>query len=160
FPELKLPLVQNNGGPIMKAVRIVPVLIKGLDPSEGDDIVKALDAWTKSSAWKAQLSEYGVGAGSVAPGIKYDGEGPTTEPGKLSEADQKAFVKAHAAEWDTPSEDSYYVVLFPPDPITVLDGRGTPECEIGGGGHPTVALDDGTLLKFSALQRCPFEQFD
>ena len=134
-----VPQIVSGGGPVMASVRVVPVFF----PNDAQQ-TKLLDYLTKLAAsptWATQVSEYGVGAISVATPVTI-----TTAPNaNVADADIQAFLASSLdgshAEWgptDSATLATSVYVLFYPSATTITFGSDT-SCNAFRGYHHRTA---------------------
>ncbi len=146
----KLPLLVNQGGPILPHVAIVTVTWPA-DPIAHD--LATFDAWMPTSDfYTSSVAEYGPLAGS------YDGAwSPTSAaPATLDDAAiQKMLLDAWAATTNklpAPSADRLYTI-YPPAGTTVTS-FGTEGCTGFQAYHSSVKAPTGETLVYAVMPRC------
>jgi hypothetical protein len=144
-----LPIVPNQGGPIIAAPKLVTITWAS-DSMLASDI-ETFDAWIlQSSFWKL-LSEYGVGTGSVIATWHV----PTDLPAMVTETDVATFLvnAIGAGSVPQPTPDTLYS-MFLPLGVATTGSNGT-SCIDNGGYHDATMLSDGKKVYYSVVPRCP-----
>lgn len=134
-----LPQVANNGGPVLKTPKIVPVVFPGF--SFKNEVVDLAAKMGKSAYWKAVTSEYGVGPLEAVAAIDVAEAAPTVLP----DADIQAWLVSrfdgtHPEFGTTPVEGAIYTLYYPASTTIYLGKAPTPSdggvADSGDGGRP------------------------
>lgn len=148
-----VPQVVNGGGPVLASPVFVPVVFPATTfKTEIDDFFpKAV----VSSAWAAELTEYGVGAGVAVPSV-------TSSPlpgASISQADLESFVASHVGvgAWGTPDTGEFgsqFYVLFLPPGVSVLLPSGKTTCGAGPYGYHRSVKVGATYVPYAVVANC------
>jgi hypothetical protein len=103
----------------------------------------------------ASLSEYGVGAATLAPAITL----ADAPPAQITNFDIQSWVAGAIASGQLPAPDAntLYTLVYPPQ--TEVDfvgffGGGFPECSGFGAYHDAIVLPSGAVASFVVSARC------
>lgn len=156
------PTVASSGGPVLRAPRLVPVFVDGGDARPDPyrtDLVRFLQRYAASGVWTAQLSEYGVGAGTVADALRSSGAGLAS--GTLTAARLHEWVvdQLNRGAWGDAGRDAFFVVFLDPGRQVSLS-RAMVTCRGVGGYHEGATLSDGSPAAFAVIPRCEDQEID
>jgi hypothetical protein len=156
-PVPALPVIPNQGGPVIAAPEIVTITW------QGDTIVsglEAFDAWlVKSAFWKDMMAEWGVGPGTYVGAHHV----PTVAPATLDDADiQKLLTDGFAAGTIPRPNGSRIYTVYPPAGTTVTN-FGTEGCSGFQAYHfslavPASAAGPATTALYAVAPRCASSQ--
>lgn len=115
-PVPPLPVIPNQGGPVIASPEIVSITWQGDLIASG---LEAFDAWmVKSSFWKEMMAEWGVGPGTYVGAYHV----PTAAPAMLDDADiQKLLTDGFAAGKIPRPNGSRIYTVYPPAGTTVTN---------------------------------------
>jgi hypothetical protein len=164
------PTVLNDGGPVMKAPKIVAITFPDdtLAPNLDDFVAKFTAA---SAYWAGATAEYGVGPMAKAIDVLDSEVFPANTT--LADTDIQAFLQARilgkplpgadagaeagAADAGTPypaaDANTIYTFFFPTQVTVSL--QGSLSCQGFDGYHGDFALPDGTFVTYAVVTRCP-----
>lgn len=144
-----LPVVPNQGGPIIASPKLVTITWVSDSASAAD--LETFDAWILQSSFWKPLSEYGVGQGSVIATWHVPNDLPTMN----TETEIATFLTnaIGAGSVPQPTPDTLYSIYLPLGVITT--GSNGTSCMDNGGYHQATALSDGRKVYFSVVPRCP-----
>ncbi len=149
------PAVASAGGPVLRAPRLVPVFVRVGDPVDGPEerlVMQFLTRYASSATWRAQLEEYGVGEGSVAPAVHTDGAGLAT--GTISSTRLRAWVmsQVESRAWGDHDENTLYVIMLGAGrQVQVLS---TVTCQGVGGYHADFRDGARTPVAYAVIPDC------
>ena len=136
------PLVVDNGGPTLRAPRIVTVTWDG--DVNRDIYEKFGDQIGATTYWRDNTSEYGVGpAVSGAANHVHIATPLTTISDEEIDSLVRANVTNAASGWPAPDQQTIYNIYLPPNSLTF---GGQDACQFGVGGYHTdspLDLSDG-----------------
>ena len=154
YPAFKmdLPRLQNQGGYVMTAPKIVTVTWPG---DKAADTFEAFgDHIGATSYWKAITAEYGIGPATSGP----DAHVRVTEaaPTKTSVEELDAYVVDRLtnltdSKWPAPTDDSIYVLYL--SSSTMLDYQGSNACLQIGGYHTSTDVG-GKEVSYAIIPYC------
>lgn len=148
-----LPLVPNQGGPILASPEIVTVTWSG-DPVAAD--LEAFDAWWAPSAtWKTIMAEWGVGAGTYVASARLTSAAPAT----LSDDDLHVLLQSLFDAGKLPAPNGRRIYMIYPPAGTVVTSFGAAGCDAFQAYHSAVdvtATDAGPAAKaiYAVTPRC------
>jgi hypothetical protein len=148
-----LPVVPNQGGPILASPEIVTVTWSG-DPIATD--LEAFDAWWAPSAtWKAIMAEWGVGAGTYVASARLTSAAPAT----LSDDDLHVLLQSLFDAGTLPAPNGHRLYMIYPPAGTVVTSFGAIGCEAFQAYHSALdvtASDAGPAAKaiYAVTPRC------
>ena len=157
-----IPLILNNGGPVLTAPEIVTVTWKG---DAFEQRLQAFGTAIHTSAWwTAVSSEYGLGQATVGADVVIPSQASPTYtdtqiPGASSPI--KDMIASNVADgtFPAPTANTLYVIYLPQGVSVSLDGQ--PSCVQGGiGGYhmsASVTPPGGTAVdvSYAIVPRCP-----
>lgn len=155
-PHTLIPPIPNNGGAIIKNVRLVTLTYDD-DPQRAQD--EAYAAWIVQSRWLSQVgTEYGVGPGSNL-NVRLPGVAPTT----LLDSDVQALVANLIADGGVPAPavgdgggapSELYMMYFPAS--TSISGSGLGQsCQSFGGYHnESTVPTSGVPFSYGVIPTC------
>jgi hypothetical protein len=129
-PHAPLPVVPNNGGPILAAPKLVTIVYAGFAESA---TMSAFGDWIVGSSWLMTVGhDYGVGPGSHVTHVVLPGPAPA----QVSDLDVQALLQSKLGDGTLPSaagadaggDAGYlYMIFYPPSTQTgsFLDGPST-----------------------------------
>ena len=148
FGQYPLAQLQNLGGPVLKAPRIVAVFF-------GNDWMQSstealLQSYGCTSLWHDAVNEYGVGAALYERSVVLPAYALPTGPG-ASFAGFEAWVAegADVNGFGALSEDDVVMFFLPPN--VQIDGS---ECLTGSGAHSSVSTNAGRLVRYAYIDTC------
>ena len=150
-----VPEVVSLGGPVLRSPRMVPVFIAdpgvGIDP-EVARVELFLTAYAGSQTWRAQLEEYGVGPGSVAPALRVSTAGLGS--GLIPSARLINWLSAQveSGAWGTPDEDTLYLLMLDGSRQVSLGPSRT--CEGVGGYHSDLRGQSFRRVAYAVIPDC------
>jgi hypothetical protein len=150
----QMPQLQKGElSPIASPV-VVPLYFTG--ETESTAVDGALSKWIASKYWSDAVSEYGVGAGTVAPSIAF----AETPGAMLTQDDVESWLAAkldgtHAemGPVDAANLASKVFVLFYPAASTITF-NGSASCADFGSYHVGVTLATGAVVSYVVMPRC------
>ena len=152
-PVPALPVIPNQGGPVIAAPEIVSVTWQGDSIASG---LEAFDAWmVKSAFWKDMMAEWGVGPGTYVGAFHV----PTAAPATLDDADiQKLLTDGFAAGKIPRPNGSRIYTVYPPAGTTVTN-FGTEGCSGFQAYHyslsvPASAAGPAATALYAVAPRC------
>jgi hypothetical protein len=143
FATRPLPLLETQGGPVLRNPRVVAVFF-GDDPLR-EKTEALLKSYGCTSAWHEATSEYGVGDALYERSLVLP-EFPAVEGIPAFED----WMRAQASTLGLRAGERIFV-FYPPAGVRVP----APPCEGGLGYHASMTLDGGTSVVYSVLNRCP-----
>jgi hypothetical protein len=167
FIPTDVPQVENQGGPVMTAPKVVPIFYAADDATTVASIKDFVSKLPHSSYWMGFTSEYGVGdVTAEAPIVLTD-----TLPQYWDDSQIQAFLAAKLNAGDpafpAPDANTIYAFFFPPNvTITTL---GTPDSDAGdaaappasatsctgfGGYHDNITLANNMDVAYAVVPRC------
>lgn len=156
-PAPPLPIIPNQGGPIIAAPEIVTITWPGDAIASG---LEAFDAWmVKSAFWKDMMAEWGVGPGTYVGAVHLPGAAPAT----LDDAEiQKLLADGFAAGTIPRPNGSRIYTVYPPAGTTVTN-FGTEGCNGFQAYHysmavPASAAGPATTALYAVAPRCAATQ--
>jgi hypothetical protein len=159
-PHPALPTVINCGpGPVLKTPNVVPIFFTGDDPTMVSDLTDFVNTLGATDYWKANVTEYGVGALTAsAPVTIADPAMDTTDDeiqGWLADQITAGVLPApDGLPTDTASNTIY--AIFYPHGTTITEG-GEQSCQAFGGYHNNIVYN-GKSIAYAVLPRC--DNFD
>jgi hypothetical protein len=156
-PVPALPVIPNQGGPVIAAPEIVTVTWQGDTLATG---LEAFDAWmVKSAFWKTMMAEWGVGPGTYVGAYHV----PTAAPATLDDAGvQKLLSDGFAAGTIPRPNGSRIYTIYPPAGTTVTS-FGSEGCSGFQAYHysfavPASAAGPATTALYAVAPRCADSQ--
>lgn len=149
----KVQQVLSNGGPVLAAPQIVPIVFpaSSFETETADFVSKAVT----STEWMAQLAEYGVGAGTSVDPIA-----AAALPGKnITKADLEAYIvqQIGSGAWGTPDTTEFgsqYYVLFLPKVVSIALPIGKNTCNGGPVGYHNEVVVGATHVPYAVVANC------
>jgi len=142
-----LPLVVNEGGPVMTVPKFVAITFPG------DTLATSIADFSSKigagSYWSSVVSEYGVG-----PGTSTAVQMTTSPAATLTDDDIQAFLKAQIGTTLPEPDVNTLYALYYPQGVTVTMQGGT-SCQAFGAYHGDIALPGGKFAAYAVLPRCP-----
>jgi hypothetical protein len=132
------PTIKNYGGPVLVTPKIVPIFFTDDADATVTDLTDFLTAYVQSTAFSG-VSEYGVGAATVAPPVKVTLALQST----VSDSDISNWLadRLDADDAAIPAaDDNTLYVVFAPSGKQVNVG-GSDLCQLGLGTHEDFLLD-------------------
>lgn len=157
-PHPVAPKVVSYGGSVDKAPKIVPIFFK-------NDALKAglVDFASKIGAspyWKANTTEYGVGAVTSGPAVELTTAPPATITDKGVETFlQGLFDGTHPEFGTAPDPNTIYTIYFPLSTTITISGGGglgggsSTSCDAFGGYHDSTTVGT-TPLVYAVVPEC------
>ena len=148
-----LPVIPNQGGPILASPEIITVTWTG-DPLVAG--LESFDAWWVTSAtWKTIMAEWGVGAGTYVGSVHLTGAAPQT----LDGTDVDALLRAGFAAGTIPPPNGSRIYMIYPPSGTDVTNFGAKGCDAFQAYHYAVdaaASDAGPAAKayYAVTPRC------
>lgn len=149
----KVPQIVSLGGPVLAAPRIVPILFP--TTSFKAEITDYLPKGVASVEWAAQLTEYGVGAGTAAAPVMSVAL-PSTSP-TLAELEAFIAQQVGAGAWgvaDTTQFSSQLYVLFLPQGTNVVFPGGKASCSGAPNGFHIEVTVGATHVPYAVVSNC------
>ncbi|CAN5894042.1 hypothetical protein BH11MYX4_BH11MYX4_07850 [soil metagenome] len=152
-----LPVIPNQGGPILANPELVTVTWAGDPIADG---LEAFDTWLITSAtWKTMMAEWGVGAG------KYSGSArlAAAAPASLSEDDVAALLRSGFQAGTIPRPNGSRIYMIYPPAGTAVTSFGAAGCDAFQAYHYAVDIaatpaGPATKAYFSVTPRCASTQ--
>jgi hypothetical protein len=177
------PQVQDMGGPVLKAPKIIPVFFHGDDPKMTAQLADFTHKIGQTDYWKAIVTEYGSGPATGLDPIQLtQADDPSAT---IDDSDIQTWLagklNANDPAFGTPDENTIYALYYPHGVTITLNGGGggapdggVPEggvpdaggggfggvqksCSSFGGYHQDIRLDDahnGLHVAYAVLPRC------
>lgn len=148
-----LPVVPNQGGPILATPEIITITWSG-DPIATQ--LEAFDAWwVKSATWKTMMAEWGVGAGKYVGAVRL----PSAAPPVIDESGVAALLRTGFAAGTIPAPNGSRLYMIYPPAGTVATLGGTEGCSGFQAYHSSVDVPAGdagpaTKAYYSMTPRC------
>jgi hypothetical protein len=147
-----LPLIPNQGGPVIAQPEIVTITWKG-DPIEAD--LLAFDEWmVKSSFFSTMMAEWGVGAGTHGGSLSM----ATPAPATLDDSAIHSLLQDAITQGTVPPADGSRIYTVYPPPGTVVTSFGAEGCSAFQAYHSSFVATlpgGGTALAvYAVTPRC------
>jgi len=142
----------NLGGDVLAAPKIVPITFAG--DSRAPDLEAFATSFAASDTLKSQVSEYGVGAATVATPIHLaDAATAATSDTDIQKLVTTSLTGATPA-WGTPDKSAIYTLFYPS--TTKITAPNGVSCAVNGFGgyHSEVALADGSAIVYAVIAGC------
>lgn len=142
------PQVANSGGSVVASPKVMPIYFDGYTyRAKLDSFHEKLQG---SKYWNNSVSEYGVGALSVLPGVTISGAAPAS----ISDDGIQTWLKSKFTDGTlgTPDQDIAYAVYYPKSTTVTLDGDRS--CSSFGGYHSEVNLGGGKKVGYAVIPTC------
>lgn len=149
------PQVVNSGGPVLRAPRVVPIFVASSASTnwvDEDAELEFMRRYVTSATWLAQVSEYGVGVGTVDAAIHSDGAGLPT--GTMTATRLRTWVLSqieHRA-WGEPTEDVMYVLML--DSSRQVSSGDSVTCRGIGGYHSDLRDSERRSIAYAVIPEC------
>jgi hypothetical protein len=149
------PAVANSGGPVLHAPRLVPVFVSSGDGGTWPDEASELEfmrRYLASSTWLAQVSEYGIGAGTVSDAYHSNGAGLPT--GTVTASRLRTWVGAQidAGAWGAADGDTLYVLML--DARRQVQSGDDATCRGIGGYHSDLRDSARRSIAYAVIPDC------
>jgi hypothetical protein len=149
-----MPQIPNNGGAVLHDPVLVTVTFPN-DPLKADleafgDVIGSLSWWPTVNA------EYGVGPATSGGHVVI----PDPPPAQMSDADVEAFLQAKITDGTlpAPTDQTIYVLYYPPSTVISLGGGGGDSCGAYLGYHSGISADVGgghlVPTAYAVVARC------
>jgi len=143
-------VVNSNNGPVLGTPKVVPIYFGNDDTTFTAQITTFLDALPQSTYWGPQVTEYGVGALTIATPIQ------------LTESALTAINDTAIQQWLTtklgsdpsfpvPDANTVYAIFYPTGTVVTLDMDTS--CSDFGGYHSSVPYNTSNV-SYAVVPRC------
>jgi hypothetical protein len=150
FPHPPLPQIVHQGGTVMMAPKVVPILYA----SDGYafEVNKFLGELASSQFWGMATKEYGVGALTIATPIMLQ----QTPPALMDDFDVQALLATNIGKngWPAADANTIFMVTFPQQTKVTYPKIGT-ACVDFWSYHYEMPLDGGGKAAYIVQPRCP-----
>jgi hypothetical protein len=154
YPAFKadLPQLQQNGGYVMVAPKIVTVTWPG--DKAADKFEAFGDHIGGTQYWKAITEEYGIGPATSGP--ENHVRVTETAPARMTVDEVDAYVVERVtnlatSKWPAPTDDTIYIMYL--SPSTTLDYNGSNACFQIGGYHTSTDVG-GREVSYAVIPYC------
>ena len=149
------PTVVSSGGPVLRAPRLVPVWVSGADGAPSPDegmLMEFLRQYMASETWLSQVSEYGVGAGTVLDAVHSNGAG--LPAGTFSAALLRTWIQTQfeRGAWGEYADDTLFVVML--DHARQVQSGNDATCQGIGGFHSDLRDVERHPLAYALIPDC------
>ncbi|HSQ66690.1 MAG TPA: hypothetical protein VLM85_25895, partial [Polyangiaceae bacterium] len=152
YPAFKVdaPQVVTSGGPVLAAPKIVPVYFANDSTAFTDSITTFLNKLPTSTYWGPEVTEYGVGAISIATPVQLTENAVAS----TTDTDIKTWLTGKMSDPAFPAADANTIyVLFYPTGTTISLGQSGTSCQAFGGYHDNIAYQTNNVA-FAVIPRC------
>lgn len=149
------PTVVSGGGPVLRAPRIVPVFVaSGADTTWPDERAEIdfMRRYVASATWRAQVTEYGVGAGTVTDAYHSDGAG--LPAGTVTATRFRTWVlnQIESRAWGAPDENTLYILML--DARRQVQSGADATCRGIGGYHSDLRDIERRSIAYAVIPDC------
>jgi hypothetical protein len=152
YPAFKIdaPQVQNFGGALLTAPKVVPVYFANDDTTFTGNVTTFLDKLPASTYWPAISTEYGMGAMTVTTPVQLTEDAPTT----IDDTAIKTWLAGKMGDpaWPTADANTVYTIFYPTGTSITL--QGDTSCDTFGGYHDSFPLNNTTNIAYAVVPRC------
>jgi hypothetical protein len=159
---LDVPQVVSGGGPTLATPKVLPIFYPGYDLQAG--VVDFVSTVGATDYWKANTTEYGVGALVASTAIILTDTPPTTIDDSAIQTWLASMLDGTHADFGQPDPNTIYTIFYP-STTTITDGSGggpggggaASSCQDFGGYHNdiTLTLATGTIdIAYAVVPEC------
>jgi hypothetical protein len=152
YPAFKVdaPQVVTGGGAVLATPKVVPVYFSNDSSTFTDSVTTFLGKMAASTYWGPSITEYGVGALSIATPVQLAEAAPTT----IDDSAIQTWLASKLTDATLPAPDANTVyVLFYPSATTSITLQGETSCQQFGGYHSDIAYKT-TDVAYAVIPRC------
>lgn len=171
FVPKDVPQVSDQGGPVLKTPKLVPIFYAEDDPTTVASVKDFLSKLGATNWWKTWSTEYGVGSLTIADPIVLPDSLPPTWDDANIQADLQARLTTSdggPGELPLPDGQTIYTYIFPPGVNITETGTptdaGAPEgglyddggvnCTVGGYHSDMIVGSGNTDVAYAVIPHC------
>jgi hypothetical protein len=144
-----MPVLQNNGGPVLAHPKITTVTFPG------DTMASTLEAFGAGIGatpyWSAATAEYGVGAATAGTPVHLTESAPANIDDAAIQTWLAGKLDGTHAEFGVPTANSLYAIYYPSTTTVTL--QGITSCTQFGGYHNSIVLG-AQQIAYAIMPRC------
>ncbi len=152
YPAFKVdaPQVETGGGPMLTTPKVVPVYFGNDDTTFTGTITTFLGKLAASSYWGPSITEYGIGAMTVATPVQLTEDAPAT----IDDSAIQTWLAGKMGDpaWPTNDANTLYVLYYP-SATTSITLQGQTSCNQFGGYHSDAVTKVGDV-SYAVIPRC------
>ncbi len=150
-PHPAVPQVQNAGGPVLTAPKIIPIFFPNdLQQAQIEDFTNQLAA---SSFWGAATTEYGAGLLTVGASIVVTDTPPKTIDLAGVESWLVNYLDGTHAGWPAIDQNEIFTIFYP-STTTISDPSFGTSCQSFGGYHSEAKGTSAQSIVYAVMPRC------
>jgi hypothetical protein len=155
YPAFKIdaPQVINvTPGPVLTTPKVVPVYFGNDDTSMTSQITTFLSKLPMSAYWGPSLTEYGVGALTVATPIQLTESALASIDDTAIQTWLQGKLTSDDPAWPAPDANTIYALFYPS--TTTITLQGSTSCSAFGGYHNDTVINTSTNISYAVVPRC------
>jgi len=146
------PQVENYGGAILTAPKVVPIYFGNDDTTFTGNITSFLNQLAASTYWPAVATEYGVGAITIEPVVQLTDDAPTT----IDDTAIRTWLASEVTDPSWPTADAndpntIFAIFYPTGTTVTLQGESS--CQSFGGYHDAFPQNSASIT-YAVVPRC------
>jgi hypothetical protein len=154
------PTLETSSGPVLASPKIIPVFFPGYDlRQQVGDFVTKFTGSEGADIWRAETSEYGVGALSMGNPVDLTEQAPT---GPYDDSAIQTWLQGKLdgthAEFGTPTTETIYTIFYPSQTKVTLGNGQAKSCAGGFGGyHQTIQVTvngSPVIVPYAVIPEC------
>ncbi|HEY2367223.1 MAG TPA: hypothetical protein VGH87_12595, partial [Polyangiaceae bacterium] len=150
-PHPDAPQVQDFGGAVLAAPNVIPIFFQN-DPAQ-TDVETFLGQLASSTFWSSTMSEYEVGALTIAKSVVVTDTPPPTITSAKIESWLDGYLDGTHAEFPAIATNNVYVVFYPSQ-TTIQDNVVGTGCVSYGGYHDESQNASKQSFVYAVMPRC------